>query len=317
MMKKNNILISGSLVYDRIMDFQGNFKDHLLPDKMHVLSVSFVTENARESFGGTAGNIAYNLSLLKENPVILSCVGKDFEAYDNWLRKNKIDISQVKTIKDKNTAFVYIVTDKADNQIAAFNPGAMGVPRGSFDRKLLNKNNLAIIAPGNQVDMESYAKSYKQAGIRYIFDPGQQIPALSLRALKTCLTGAEILIGNDYEIELIKQKLGWTLQQITGKVKLLIVTKGEGGSDAYFGKTKLSVPAAKVLKSLDPTGAGDAYRAGLIKGLVDGWPLEKAMKLAGVVAAYAVESHGTQNHRFSLSELVKRYKKNFKETIDL
>jgi adenosine kinase len=324
---KKTILVSGSLVYDRIMDFPGYFKDHIMPDKIHILNVSFAVNGLKESFGGTAGNIAYNLSLLGERPSILACVGNNFSPYKKWLVKNKIDVSQIKTIKDKQTSSCYITTDKADNQITAFNPGALACENYNVETRqcLVSTGTIAIISPGNNRDMENYAAAYKRAGIKYIFDPGQQITALSPAVLKKCINGAEVLIGNDYEVSLIMKKIGWTQNKIIDKVGILIITKGENGSAIYKRQipptpfTKggaiqgVKIPAVKLKKVIDPTGAGDAYRAGLIKGMIDNMPLEKAGRLASVVASFAVEKQGTQEHRFSWGDIKDRYYKNYKE----
>lgn len=306
--KITNILISGSLVYDRIMDFPGFFKDHIMPDKIHILNVAFSVNGVKESFGGTAGNIAYNLNLLHERPVIFSTIGKDFGSYKNWLKKNKANSAELRLIKDQHTASVFVITDKDDNQISAFNPGAMNMARGRFNGKYLN-NALAIISPGNCEDMLNYAKLYQKKGIKYIFDPGQQITSLSLSALRIGALGAEILIGNDYEIELIRRKLKWTERQLFGKIKTIIVTKSGEGSEIYTAGKKILIKAVKVKKVLDPTGAGDAYRAGLIKGIIDGLSLAECAKLASAVASFAVESYGTQNHKFTSAELKKRIQK--------
>jgi adenosine kinase len=331
---KKTIFISGSLVYDRIMDFPGYFKDHIMPDKIHILNVSFAVNNMRESFGGTAGNIAYNLSLLGERPSIIATAGNDFTPYKKWLDKNKIDSSLVKIIKNKNTASCYITTDMSDNQITAFNPGALTVETRhcliSTDFKKFGKGNtekippapfvkggvgLAIIAPGNIKDMENYARFYKKANIKYIFDPGQQITALSSVSLKSGIKGAEILIGNDYEISLINKKTGWTTKDLIDKVNMLVVTMGDKGSLIYYNKKKHIIKPAKVKKAVDPTGAGDAYRAGLIKGIIKGYNIKKCGQLASVVASFAVEKHGTQEHRFSKQDVENRYRANYKEKL--
>lgn len=315
-MTNKNILISGSLVYDRIMDFPGYYKDHIIPEKIHMLNISFLINEPRESFGGTAGNIAYNLALLEEKSTLLTTVGKDFAEYKKWLEKYKIDISQLKTIKDKSTASVYIITDKSDNQIAAFNPGAMSVPRGGFASKCLSAD-WAIISPGNADDMVNYAKLYKKAKVKYIFDPGQQIGSLDSLGLKTGILGAEILIGNDYEIALICKKIGWTQKVLSEKINTLIITKGELGSEIYSKKQKINILPVKAEKVLDPTGAGDAYRAGLLKGLVNGWGIEKSAKLGSLVATFAVEKHGTQNHNFTKNQLAKKFKSCYNDDIKI
>jgi adenosine kinase len=327
-MKSNKtILVSGSLVYDRIMDFPGYFKDHIMPDKIHILNVSFAVNNMRESFGGTAGNIAYNLSLLGVRPAILACVGNDFGQYKKWLVKSKVDISGVKIIKNKNTASCYITTDMSDNQITAFNPGALN--KESFDKvkipqtpfikgafknppnPLYQGGIIAIIAPGNIKDMENYARFYKKANIKYIFDPGQQITALSPASLKSGIKGAEILIGNDYEINLISKKTGWTTKDLIDKVGMLVVTMGNKGSLIYLNNKRHVIGPAKIKKAVDPTGAGDAYRAGLIKGMVEGYDIRKAGQLASVVASFAVEKAGTQEHKFSIKDLEERHKRSY------
>lgn len=312
--KVKHILVSGSLAYDRIMDFPGFFKDHILPDKIHILNVSFAVNGIKENFGGTAGNIAYNLALLNEKSIILSCVGKDFASYEKWLARNKIGSSQIKRIKSRNTASANIITDQADNQITGFNPGALRASRGIFNKKLL-KNSIAIIAPGNNNDMEQYAKLYKQKKVKYIFDPGQEITSLKKSALKNSINGAWILIGNDYEISAIKRKIGWTDKALLDKITMLVITKGAKGSEIYYQGKKIQIPAAKPKNILDPTGAGDAYRAGLIKGLINSWQLGKAGCLAGLAAVYAVEKYGTQNHRFNWRTLRKRYQENFGENL--
>lgn len=312
--KVKNILVSGSLVYDRIMDFPGYFKDHILPDKIHILNVAFAVNGMKENFGGTAGNIAYNLALLGERPVVLSRAGNDFGEYEKWFRKFTIDLSQVKKIKNSRTASAYIITDKSDNQITGFNSGALAAAGTNINKKLL-KNSLAIVAPGNITDMEKYSFLYKKENVPYIFDPGQMITSLSKTTLKNCITGAEILIGNDYEMNIIEKNTGWTRKTLIGKVKMLIITKGEKGSELCNKKIALNIPAAKIKRNFDPTGAGDAYRAGLIKGLLNNWPLEKIGRFASVVASYAVENYGTQNHKFNWKELEVKYKKSYNEVL--
>jgi adenosine kinase len=237
-----------------------------------------------------------------------------------------VDISHVKEINNKLMASAYIITDKDDNQITGFNMGAMNIPLGKFDEKLL-KNSLAIISPGNTCDMEKYARLYKKKKVRYIFDPGQAMTALSDDVLRMASAGAEIVIGNDYEIELLKKRTGWTTDELIDKVKRLIITKGDKGSEVFeptnqrihnestnsedksnvAGKRRIIIRAVKAKTLKDPTGAGDAYRAGLLKGLTLDWPLEKCAKLGSAVASYAVEKYGTQKHGFTWKSLEGRY----------
>jgi len=309
------ILVSGSLAYDRIMDFDGRFKDHILPDKIHVLNVSFYVEKFRQSLGGTAGNIAYNLTLLHEKPVILSTYGSDFSEYKKWCKMHKMDISQARRIKNVLTASAYIITDQSDNQITGFFAGAMLHANGPAQKKLLGQNSLAIIPPGNLTDMKKYPVQYKKSKTPYIYDPGQQITVLTKKDLLSGLTGAKVFISNDYELTLVLKKIGLTLNQLLKRVELVVTTKGEKGSVILTKNRKYKIPPAKPKNTSDPTGAGDAYRAGFIKGLVAGYPLPKVGRLASVVSVYTVEKYGTQTHLFSWKELQRRYYQNFQERL--
>lgn len=305
------ILVSGSIVYDRIMDFPGLFSDHILPDQTHILNVSFTLQRTDESFGGTGGNIAYNLALLRQPVVLLGVVGHDFARYKKWLLKNKVNISKIKISKDDPTASAYIMTDKADNQISGFYPGPMDVKYCQVVKTIKNVG-LAIISPDFKPRMLEYARIYNELKIPYIFDPGQQTTSFTVAELKQMVIGADILIGNDYEIKLILNKLSFDQTKLQKMLQILIVTKGVKGSEIYSQGQKIIIPPAKVKNVIDPTGAGDAYRAGLIKGFLSGASLEKAGLLASLVGAYAVEHQGTQVHKFSLREFEQRYNKNFK-----
>jgi len=309
-----NILISGSLVYDRIMDFHGFFKDHILPDKIHILNVSFVVDDIKESFGGTAGNIAYNLALLDEKPKILGLVGDDFPKYADWLKKNKVDISQVATIKGKKTACAYIMTDQANSQITGFYGGPVQKEYCAIVKKQ-KSIGLAIIAPENKERMLTYAKMYKKLKIPYIFDPGQQITAFSADDFKTAIVGSKMVIGNDYEIQLIMDRMKINLEKLKKMTATIIITKGEEGSEIYSQNKKIIIPPAKPKNTCDPTGAGDAYRAGVIKGILEGWSWEKTGRLAGLLAVYTVEKYGTQTHKFNKKALTRRYQENFHELL--
>ncbi|MDO8667763.1 MAG: carbohydrate kinase family protein [bacterium] len=342
--KFNSILVCGSIVYDRIMNFPGKFSDHILPDKIHILNVSFALDRLNESFGGTGGNIAYNLALLGERPKLLGAAGADFEKYADWLKKNNVNIKNVK-LSNQATASCYIMTDRADNQITGFYGGPNDTiskqtikelscwrerhqerPIASHDIKknkilslryatLQNDDTLAIISPDAVARMVGYVKIFKRFKVPYIFDPGQQITSLNAKDLNLAVKSAKVLIGNDYEIELILKKLGLKRPQLEKLVEILVITKGEKGSEIYCQGKKITVPPAKPKEVLDPTGAGDAYRAGFIKGLVLGWPLKKCGRLGAVTAAYTVEKYGTQTHTFTWKELAKRYKENFKEEL--
>lgn len=307
-----DVLVSGSVAYDRIMDFPGRFSDHILPDKIHILNVCFMINGLQENFGGTAGNIAYGLSLLGENPTIIATAGRDFEPYRSWLTKNNISTKHITVINEELTAGAYITTDQSDNQITAFNPGAMKF-NSSYDFDSLNREKaLAIVAPGNLNDMVNFTNTYKKTKTDYIFDPGQSLPAWSKELLAEMMHGSKIFICNDYELQLTREKTSMTIEDIAGNTETLIVTKGEFGSEIIRKENKkvkcFKIPAAKADPVTDPTGAGDAYRAGLIKGLVTSKnDVVHAAKIGAVCAAYCVEVYGPQNFHFTQESFQRRF----------
>ncbi len=301
-----NIIISGSLAYDRIMDFPGYFADHILPEKIHVLNVSFTVTSLIEKFGGTAGNIAYALSLLGEKPILLATIGRDYHRYFEWLTKNKIACDNITIIEEELTASAYITTDRADNQITGFNPGAMKYPSSFNFDKINPKESIAIIAPGNLEDMMSYPITCKAKGIDYIFDPGQSLPMWDSQDLIQCIEGSKIVISNDYELELIMNKTGLDKKKLLQRTNTIVTTLGELGSRICTPDCEINIPAIKPKKVVDPTGAGDAYRAGLIMGLIQGRNIEQSAKNGSVCASFAVESYGTQEYYFSLMEFEER-----------
>jgi adenosine kinase len=306
------IFISGSLAYDRIMDFPGKFSDHILPDKIHILNVCFTVNGMIEKFGGTAGNIAYSLSLLEEKPVIIAAIGKDYQRYFEWLKKNDLTVEGIKIIEEEFTAGAYITTDRADNQITGFNPGAMKHPSGySFDNA--GAGSMILIGPGNLGDMAGYAGLCKDKGIPYICDPGQSLTSWDGKALAEWIDGSFCLISNDYELELIMDKTGKNKKSLLAMTKTIVTTLGDKGSLISIAGSEVTVPAAKAADVVDPTGAGDAYRAGFLKGLFTGRDLETAAKMGAISGAYAVEKYGTQEHRFTYSDFAQRYRENFGE----
>jgi adenosine kinase len=306
------VLVFGSLAYDRIMSFPGKFSDHILPDKLHILSVCFVLEGLTEKFGGTAGNIAYTMSLLGDKPVIIASAGKDFEPYAAWLAQNGLTMKGIKSVPEEFTAGAYITTDRADNQITAFNPGAMKVQAGYAPEAHHDPaGTLGIVAPGCLADMLHYSARFKELNIPFFFDPGQNITAFSGRELTEMLTGATYLITNDYELELIMKATGLSKKDILDRVGTLVTTLGEEGSVINVKGTETKVPAAKAKGVKDPTGAGDAFRAGLLRGLATGRTLPAAARMGAVAAAYCVEMHGTQEHRFTEAQFWARYEENF------
>jgi adenosine kinase len=310
-MKK--IFISGSMAYDRIMDFPGKFSDHILPDKIHILNVCFNVNGLTEKFGGTAGNIAYSLSLLQEQPFILATIGKDYQNYFEWLGKRNIPVDGIRIIPEEFTAGAYITTDMADNQITGFNPGAMKHPSGYGFENAAAENAIILIAPGNLDDMISYARICREKNIPYICDPGQSLSKWDGKTLSEWFHGSTALISNDYELELIMKMTGMKKEGLLGLTEKIITTLGENGSHIYFPGSDIHVPAAKVSDVVDPTGAGDAYRAGLLKGMTSGRDIETSARMGAVAAVYAIEHYGTQQHAFTYEEFVERYRSNFGE----
>ncbi len=306
-----HIYISGSLAYDRIMDFPGKFSDHILPDKIHILNVCFTVNGMIEKFGGTAGNIAYSLRLLDERPLILATIGKDYSTYFDWLKKNDISVEGIKIINEEFTAGAYITTDLSDNQITGFNPGAMKYPSGYKFDSVDPGGSIGLMAPGNITDMIEYAKTYRNRKIRYICDPGQQLNVWESGALVEWIRGSTILISNDYELEMIMNMTHMDKKALLKLTGAIITTLGEKGSMVSTPESDISVPVARVASLVDPTGAGDAFRAGLVKGLVTGRDIVTAMKIGAVTAAYAVENYGTQEHYYTYNDFIGRYADNF------
>jgi adenosine kinase len=309
------LYISGSVALDRIMNFPGKFADHILPDKIHILNVCFLVDGLSEYFGGTAGNIAYNLALLGEKPTILACAGKDFDAYAKRLDALGLPTNGIRVVADQFTAGAYITTDQTDNQITGFNPGAMRERCGFAFPAAHQGKVMGIISPGNVDDMVELPAYFKKAGIPYIFDPGQQITALSGAQMAQAIEGSYALCTNDYELELVLKATGLSRAQILERTGALVTTLGEQGSVIARGDTETRVNPVKVDAALDPTGAGDAYRAGLLKGLTLGMELTEAAKLGSVCAAFCVEKKGTQEHAFTLAEFNARLSANFGLTI--
>ena len=260
----------------------------------------------KEKFGGTAGNIAYALTLMGEKPGISATIGHDYHRYFEWLAKNGISTENIKIIEDEFTASAYITTDQADNQITGFNPGAMKYSSSLDFDKLHPKETLLIVSPGNLEDMVNYPRACKARGIDYIFDPGQSLPMLDAKDLIQAIEGCRILISNDYELDLIMSKTGLNKEALLKRARAIIVTLGELGSRVFTPEGEISIPAVKPKTVEDPTGAGDSYRGGLISGLVRGKDIEQCARMGSVCASFAVECYGTQEYRFSPEEFNER-----------
>ncbi|MBM3943146.1 MAG: carbohydrate kinase family protein [SAR202 cluster bacterium] len=306
-----DILVSGSLAYDRIMDFPGRFSDHIMPDKIHQINVSFTVNGLTENFGGTAGNIAYALSLLGEKPRILATLGRDYHRYFEWLAQTGIGAQDIRVVPEEATASAYITTDLADNQITGFNPGAMK-QSSRFDFTQIDPAQcLAIVAPGNLQDMMEYTAAYHRLGIFAIFDPGQSLPIWQGEDLARCIGQARMLISNDYELALIKDKTGKNDGELLALAGTIITTKGEHGADIVTAKGVQHIPTVPTENVVDPTGAGDAFRGGLIKGLAQGLPLQRAAQMGALCAHYVIQKYGTQTYGFTQQEFARNLERHF------
>lgn len=310
------IVVTGSLAYDYIMDFPGFFKDHILPDKVHMLTVSFLVDSMRRMRGGVAGNIAYTMALLGDRPTVLATAGQDFSDYRAWMERHGIDTSGIVAIEDEFTASCFINTDKANNQIVAFYAGAMAYARDlSLTGLGLGPDDLVVISPTDPAAISRYAEECRQIGVPFVFDPGKQTPRLTGEQILEGLRGASVLVGNDYEFGMMAQATGKSEAELIASTPYTVVTRGEQGStlfeNAGGAQREVHVPVATVADVVDPTGAGDAYLAGLVFGLVRKMPLEVAGRVAALAAAYAIEHRGCQEHRFTQAEFADRYTRTF------
>ncbi len=316
-MKESNvrIVVTGSLAYDYIMNFPGDFKDHILPDKAHMLTVSFLVDSMRRMRGGVAGNIAYSLALLGERPLVVGSAGQDFGEYREWMERHGVDTSGIAQSEADFTASCFINTDMANNQIVAFYAGAMTQAAELSLLDLgLGAEDMVVISPTDPEAMTRYADECRQMGVPFLFDPGKQTPRLDGDQILAGLEGASILVGNDYEFAMMAQKTGRTEEELIRSTPLTVVTRGAEGSTIYSSETDvegLNVPVAPISKLADPTGAGDAYLAGLVFGLARGFPPEVTGRVAALTAAYAVEQQGCQEHGFTPAEFAGRYAEAF------
>ncbi len=307
-------LICGSFAYDTIMVFPDQFKNHILPDKIHILNVSFLVPSMRREFGGCAGNIAYNLKLLGGDALPMGTVGQDFAPYASWMDKHGIARTCLKTIDTSYTAQAFITTDQDDNQITAFHPGAMN---HSHENHVTHAKGvtLGIVAPDGRDGMLQHAQDFASAGIPFIFDPGQGLPMFNGEELLAFVDKATYVTVNDYEAQLLENRTGLTSAQLAQRVKALIVTRGAEGSLIYTNGKMLTIPCAKPEAINDPTGCGDAYRAGLLYGIAKGLDWETTGRIAALLGAIKIAQHGTQNHRFTMAEFAQRFKQSFNQSL--
>ena len=308
-------LICGSLAFDNIMVFQDRFKDHILPDKIHILNVSFLVPELRREFGGCAGNIAYNLKLLGGEPLIMGTVGEDFAPYAAWLEQHGITQRCVKTVGGTLTAQAFITTDLDDNQITAFHPGAMNDAAQNAVADA-GKVSIGIVAPDGRDGMVEHARQFAAAGIPFIFDPGQGMPMFDGDDLKAFIDDATWVTVNDYESELMQERTGLDAAAIAERVEALVITRGAKGSHIYTGERCIEVPAATPQAVIDPTGCGDAYRAGLLYGLMNELPWETTGRVASLLGAIKIAHAGTQNHVFTRDAFADQYLAAFGQSLD-
>ncbi|MDH5511657.1 MAG: carbohydrate kinase family protein [Gammaproteobacteria bacterium] len=303
-------LICGSFAYDTIMVFPDQFKNHILPDKVHILNVSFQVPNMRREFGGCAGNIAYSLKLLGGDPLPMGTAGKDFAPYAEWMDKHGISRRHVRICSDSYTAQAFITTDMDDNQITAFHPGAMN---RSHETRVTDAKGIkiGIVAPDGREGMVQHARQFAEAGIPFIFDPGQGMPLFDGDDLLAFLEQATWVTLNDYEAELMQERTEKSLTQLAGYVKGIIVTLGARGSCVYTDNKVIEIPPARATAVNDPTGCGDAYRAGLLYGLANNMDWDTTGRLAGLLGAIKIERHGTQNHFFTRDLLDTRFRESY------
>ena len=308
-------LICGSLAYDTIMVFQDQFKNHILPDKVHVLNVSFLVPRMRREFGGCAGNIAYNLKLLGADPLPMATVGQDFAPYREHFTRCGIRLDHVRTLEDLYTAQAFITTDLDDNQITAFHPGAM---MRSYENHVRDVPDVkfGIVGPDGREAMMQHAAEFAQGNIPFIFDPGQAMPLFNGAELRAFIEQAQYVTVNDYESNLLQQRTEWDENQIKERVKAYVVTRGPKGSEINTKKETLHIPPAHERRVSDPTGCGDAYRAGLIFGLMRDMDLSTCGRMASLMGALKVEHPGTQNQRFTFNEFADQFRQQFGYALD-
>ncbi len=304
------IVVTGSIAYDYLMSFPGAFTEHFLPEHMHRVSLSFLVDSMDKRRGGCAPNIAYTLALLGDRPLLMATAGEDFGEYRQWLEAAGVDTSHVTQVAGKFTASFFCSTDQHNNQIASFYTGAMA-DAGQLSFRGIENPGLAIISPNDPGAMVQYADECRTLGIRYVFDPGQQCARMSGDELKEGAIGAAIVICNDYEFELLRQKTGLEERDILVRSEALIVTRGEHGSTIVTARDRIDVPAVEPRRIVDPTGVGDAYRGGLLRGLALGLGVQASAQMGSVAATYALEHLGGQSHAYTWQEFRQRYEEHF------
>jgi adenosine kinase len=302
-------IITGSIAFDYLMRFPGRFADHLLSDQLHQISVSFLVDDMTKHWGGVAANIAYNSALLGLRPRLMGTVGRDFMDYRQWLENAGVDTSTVREIREVFTASFFVNTDEDNNQIASFYAGAMAhANRFRLADVYPDDPDMVVISPNDPQAMLNLAQECRERNLRFVYDPSQQVPRFDGDQLRASMEGAYALVVNAYEAEVICSKTGLTIHDLRRQFELLVITQGERGTHLYDHGELIHVPAFPTDHIQDPTGAGDAFRGGFLRGLAAGWPLPLIGMVGNLCATYALEQVGTQNHRFSLPDFVERFR---------
>ncbi len=317
------VIVTGSIAFDTLMQFPGMFSEHFIPEKLNAISVSFLVDSMKKQRGGCGANIAYSLALLGAKPLLAGTAGEDFGEYRAWLERAGVDTSGVREIPGVYTASFFANTDRAGSQICSFYTGAMQYAKGHALKPFLSaagKDALVIIAPNDPMAMLGYAEECRASGVRFLFDPSQQIARLSGDELLSSARGSHILIMNEYELEMFKKKTGCGDAALFDFAETVIVTLAERGAEIRTkesGGTVHKIPAVKPNRVLDPTGVGDAFRAGLVRGLGLGLSWETAGRMGSLAAAYVLETDGPQSHRYTVPEFVRRYRENFGDSLEI
>ena len=301
-----SVVVCGSLAYDNIMEFDGKFGDYILPDQIHILSVAFNVPRLRKEFGGCAGNIAYNLKLLGIEPIITATVGQDFDVYGSWLEKNGISKDAIKIMDSMYTAQCFITTDSNNNQLTSFHPGAMDEGHKNPISLTTNNIEMAIIAPDGKQSTIEHAEQLHEQSIPIMYDPGQGLPMFNKDEIEKIIELSDWIILNEYEANLISEITGKQLTDIARNLKAAVVTKGNKGSEIFAGDEPIFIEPIKAKKDLDPTGCGDAYRAGLMYGICNQMSWQQSGKIGSMMGSIKVASHGTQNHTFNVKEILEQ-----------
>jgi len=312
-----NLVLTGGIAYDYLMTFPGHFSEHLIPDRLDRVSLSFLVDSLTRRRGGIAANIAYTLALLGESPKVMATVGEDFEEFRAWLEERGVDTSAIEVIPGESTASFFVTTDQSQAQIGSFFTGAMAYASKLSFAHLAQRPDLAMISANDPEAMVTYTQECRQLGILYFYDPSQQIIRLSREDLRQGIEGCQALFTNDYEFRLIEEKTGLSLDAIRASVDFVIITRGEDGTDLNTDNSEVHIPVIKPQSIADPTGVGDAFRGGFLKGYMKGLSLERCAQMGTLAATYCLEAQGTMGHSYNLEQFKSRFRDHFDDQGEL